>query len=105
MNESKILEEELTSFTHDLFLDNSFIDWRIGLIDITDGKWRSLIKNLSLHSAPIKDLKKFDENIYSKLVFNCVKAPDFISSKEVMIVFTISGSFWHSLIWHCPENN
>jgi hypothetical protein len=105
MDETDKLEDELTSFTHGIFLENEYINWRLNLARLTDGKWHSLISNLSEHGAPINSLKDFGEAIYSKLVFNCVKAPDFRTSRQVMVSFTISGGLWHSVIWHCPENN
>ena len=105
MDYSDKLEEELISFTHDIFLENEYINWRINLASITDGKWYSLISSLSDNGAPISSLQVFGDTIYSKLVFNCVKSPDFRTSRQVMVSFTISGSLWHSVIWHCPENN
>jgi hypothetical protein len=97
--------EQLTNYIHDLFLDNEYLEWRKGLKEYESGTWHSLIVKLDRSGAPIDRLKKFGENIYSKLVFNYVKAPDYNVSKMLMVQFTVSGGMWHSLVWHCPERN
>ena len=97
------LKRELTEFTHDLFLKKEYIEWRSGLLKLADGKWRSLIASLAKSGASVDTLAAFGEHNYSKFVFNCVKAPDFRNSRQVMVLFTISGGLWHSLIWHAPE--
>jgi hypothetical protein len=105
MNTEDITEEQLTSFTHDLFLNNEYLNWRKNLKSNTEGKWHSLISNLHKNEAPLEEIKSFGEGIYSKLVFNYVKAPDYRKSKLLMIQFTVSESMWYSLVWHCPERN
>ncbi len=103
-NEEKT-EEELTTFIHDLFLENKFLEWRKGLNKHEAAKWHSLIVGLDNCGAPIDRLQHFGQSIYSKLVFNYVNAPDYSESRMLMIQFTVAGSMWHCLIWHCPERN
>ena len=103
MDEFEEFEENLTTYIHDLFLDNEFLEWRKGLKQYREGKWHSLIVKLSDIGASVERLKNFGEQTYSKLVFNYVKAPDYKESKMLMVQFTVSGSMWHSLVWHCPE--
>lgn len=105
MEEVEGLKEELTAYIHDLFLDNKFLEWRKGLKQYSEGEWHSLIVKLSNANAPIDRLRNFGQQTYSKLVFNYVKAPDYQESKLLMVQFTVSGSLWHSLVWHCPESN
>ena len=99
------LEEELTTFIHDLFLNSEYLEWRIGLKQYNLGEWHSLIVKLNSVGCPIDRLRAFGEQTYSKLVFNYVQAPDYEESKMLMVQFTVSGSMWHSLVWHCPEHN
>ena len=40
------------------------------------------------------------KEIVSKFVFMAVKAPDFKTTKKYMIIFTVAGSIWTSVIWH-----
>ncbi|MCL2913077.1 hypothetical protein L2725_04655 [Shewanella corallii] len=105
MDEVEEFEEELTSYIHDLFLGNEFLEWRNGLEQYSEGQWHCLIVKLSDADAPIDRLRDFGEQTYSKLVFNYVKAPDYKESKTLMVQFTVSGSLWHSLVWHCPDHN
>lgn len=99
------IEKELTTYIHDLFLNSEYLEWRKGLKNYEAGKWHSLIVKLDNFGAPIQRLQYFGESIYSKLVFNYVQAPDYKESKMLMVQFTVAGSLWHSLIWHCPERN
>ena len=105
MVETEQLEESLTSFTHDLFLENKYIEWRKNLKNIESCKWHSLIVSLEDYGVSTKEIKNFNENPYSKLVFNYIEAPDYNESKMLMVQFTISGGMWSSLVWHCPERN
>jgi hypothetical protein len=105
MDTEDTTEELLTSFTHDLFLNNEYLNWRKNIKSNTEGEWHSLILSLCKNEAPLEKVKSFGEGIYSKLVFNYVKAPDYRKSKMLMIQFTISESMWCSLVWHCPERN
>lgn len=98
-------EEELTNYIHDLFLENEFLQWRKGLKQYSEGQWHSLIVKLANANAPIDKLMYFGEKIYSQLVFNYVKAPDYKESRMLMIQFTVTGSLWHCLVWHSPERN
>lgn len=105
MSDWKETEEELSTFVHELFLSNNYIEWRKNLKSSQEGKWHSLVVSLDSHGAPLEEIRKFSESIVSRLVFNYVKAPDYKESKILMIQFTVSGDMWHSLIWHCPERN
>ncbi|MCL1036450.1 hypothetical protein L2750_04700 [Shewanella submarina] len=105
MDDVEEFEKELTTYIHDLFLDTEFLEWRKGLEQYSEGQWHSLIVKLSNADAPIDRLRDFGEQTYSKLVFNYVKAPDYKESKMLMVQFTVSGSLWHSLVWHCPNHN
>jgi len=105
MNDIEQTEEELTACIHDIFLDKESLEWRRNLKTSTEGVWHSLVANLNKHNAPVDNIISFGENISSKLVFNYVTAPDYKISKMLMIQFTVSGSVWHSIIWHCPEYN
>lgn len=96
-------EEELSSYIHDLFLSKEYISWRKDINSVTEGKWHSLIASLARHNAPTDKALSFGENIYSRLVFSYTKAPDYKTSQMLMVLFTVSGSMWHSLVWHCPE--
>ena len=98
-------EEELRNYIHDLFLENEFLQWRKGLKQYSEGQWHSLIVKLAKANAPIDKLMYFGEKIYSQLVFNYVKAPDYKESRMLMIQFTVTESLWHCLVWHCPERN
>ncbi len=75
MEENENLEEELTSYIHDLFLNLEYVEWRKSLKQYEATKWYSLIVKLDEIKAPIDRLKGFSESIYSKLVFNYTKAP------------------------------
>ena len=105
MSHTKDTEQKLTSFTHDLFLENEYLEWRKDLKSLKSGKWHSLIVSLDKYNISLNEIKKFSEPTVSKLVFNYVEAPDYNESKILMVQFTVSESMWHSLIWHCPELN
>ena len=105
MDEIEQTEEELTTCIQDLFLDNEYLEWRSNLKTSTEGNWHSLVANLNMRNVPVEKFLCFGKDISSKLVFNYVKAPDYKSSKMLMIQFTVSGSMWHTIIWHCPERN
>ncbi len=105
MDLNENIEEELTNYVHDLFLNNEYVEWRKGLKEYESGSWHSLIVKLDSLGAPIDRLKEFGEETYSKLVFNYVKAPDYKESKMLMVQFTVASSIWHSVVWHCPERN
>jgi len=105
MSDWEEAEEELSTFIHDLFLNNEYLEWRKDLKSASEGKWHSLVVSLDKHGAPLEEIAKFGEGIVSKLVFNYVKAPDYRESRMLMIQFTVSGGMWHSLMWHCPERN
>lgn len=98
-------EEELRSYVHDLFLNQEYIEWRKALKAFSSGEWHSLIAGLVQYDVPIAALLAFDEEIFSKLVFSYIKAPDYDKSQMLMIQFTVSGSMWTCLVWHCPERN
>ena len=99
------IEEELTSYTHDLFLNSEYMAWRKEIRSAPEGKWHSLVASLAKLNSPIDQALSFGEDIYSKLVFNYTEAPDYKISQMLMVQFTVSGSMWHSIVWHCPERN
>lgn len=105
MESKEEFEEELTGFIHDLFLDTEYLEWRKGLKQYESNKWHSLIVKLDEIGSPIDRLKSFGVETYSKLVFSYIQAPDYRESQMLMVQFTVSGSMWHSLVWHCPERN
>lgn len=105
MESNEEFEEELTGFIHDLFLDTEYLEWRKGLKQYGSNKWYSLMVKLDEIGAPIKRLKSFGVETYSKLVFSYIQAPDYRETQMLMVQFTVSGSMWHSLVWHCPERN
>ena len=105
MSDRKETEKALSVFVHDLFLKNQYIEWRKNLKSSQEGKWHSLVVSLNRCGAPLEELMDFGESIFSRLVFNYVKAPDYRESQMLMINFTVSGGLWHSLVWHCPERN
>ncbi|MBF7074627.1 hypothetical protein ISG33_14570 [Glaciecola sp. MH2013] len=85
---------------HSLFLDDAFEAWRDKLSIFADSRWYSLIVELDSKMCPTEDLKSFDEPVYSRVVFRKLNAPNYITTKEIMLVFTISDSNWSSVIWH-----
>ena len=99
------IEEELTSYTHDLFLNSEYMEWRKQIRTEPEGKWHSLVASLAKRNSPIGQALSFGEEISSKLVFNYTEAPDYKTSQMLMVQFTVSGSMWHSIVWHCPERN
>ena len=105
MDQVEEFELELNTFTHDLFLENGYLEWRKNLKNNEPCKWHSLIASLDKYGAPLEKIKNFGEQNYSKLVFSYIEAPDYQSSKMLMVQFTISESMWNSLVWHCPERN
>ena len=105
MDKTEVFEEEISTFVHDLFLNNEYLAWRKSIKSFTPGKWHSLIVKLEKYEAPLERIKGFGETTFSKLVFSYIESPDYKESQMLMIQFTITGSMWHSLIWHCPERN
>jgi hypothetical protein len=105
MDKTEEFEEALSTFIHDLFLKNEYLIWRKNIKSFNPGKWHSLIVELDKYGAPLEKIKGFGEATFSKLVFSYIESPDYKDSQMLMIQFTVSGSMWHSLIWHCPERN
>ena len=105
MERNEEFEEDLTGFIRDLFLDTEYLVWRKGLNRYETNKWHSLIVKLDEAGSPIDRLKSFGVQTYSKLVFSYIQAPDYRESQMLMVQFTVSGSMWHSLVWHCPDRN
>ncbi len=105
MNQIDLFEEELTTFIHDLFLEREYLLWRKHLKEFSPGKWHSLIVKLDKYGSSLERIKSFGVTTYSKLVYSYIEAPDYKESKMLMIQFTVSGSMWNSLVWHCPERN
>lgn len=98
-------EQALTTCIHELFLDNAFLDWRKALKAFSSDNWHSLLTSLADYHAPTDGFLAFGEGVFSKLVFNYTSAPDFEASGMLMVQFTVSGSMWHTVVWHCPERN
>tara|TARA_R110002051_G_scaffold320892_2_gene407184 strand:- start:1554 stop:1877 length:324 start_codon:yes stop_codon:yes gene_type:complete len=105
MDDTEKFEEELTTFIHDLFLNTEYLNWRKNLKSYSANSWHSLIVKFDELGLPLTRLKSFGEPTFSKLVFSYIKAPDYKSSQMLMVQFTVSGSMWHSLVWHCPERS
>ena len=95
----------LSVYIHEIFSKAEYKDWRCNLKSFQEGKWHSLIASLNKHTLPLDRLYEFGNSVYSKLVFNYVKAPDYKESQMLMIQFTVSGTLWSCTIWHCPEHN
>ncbi|EPM50392.1 hypothetical protein [Pseudomonas syringae] len=98
-------EEELNRCIHDLFLYNEYAEWRKSLSALSVGKWHSLMKSLATSNAPSIALLAFGDEICSNLMFSHIKAPDYAQSQMHMVQFTVSGSMWQCVVWHCPERN
>lgn len=105
MGKTEKPEEELNSFIHDLFLNTEYIYWRRRLKEYSPSRWHSLAVELSKLDIPIESLLRLGKSVYSKLVYNWIEAPDYRESEMLMIQFTVSGSMWHTLVWHCHERN
>jgi hypothetical protein len=105
MDDTAIFEEELTEFIHDIFLNAEYINWQKNLNNYSADIWHSLIDKLDELGVPLTKLKSFGECTFSKLVFSYTKAPDYASTQMLMVQFTVSGSIWHSMVWHCPERS
>jgi hypothetical protein len=98
-------EEELTNCINDLFLNREYLGWRRELKSFSEGSWHLLIEGLVSCNASSDKFLAFGPRIYSKLVFSYTEAPDYAKSQMLMVQFTVSGSMWHCLVWHCPERN
>jgi hypothetical protein len=105
MDDTEKFEEELTEFIHDIFLNTEYLNWRVNLKNYSANNWHSLIVELDQLGLPLTKLKSFGESTFSKLVFSYTKAPDYKTSQMLMVQFTVSGSIWHSVVWHCPERS
>jgi hypothetical protein len=105
MDDTEEFDEELTSFVHDLFLNTEYLNWRKNLKSYSANSWHSLIVKLDELDLPLARIKSFGELTFSKLVFSYTQAPDYKESNMLMVQFTVSGSMWHSLVWHCPERS
>lgn len=98
-------EEELTNCINDLFLNREYLGWTRELKTFSGDKWHLLIECLASCNARSDEFLAFGPRIYSKLVFSYTEAPDYAESQMLMVQFTVSGSMWHCLVWHCPERN
>ena len=94
------LNQQLTSIAHELFTDKQFKKWVRELANQKKHRWYSLIVELDKNDCPIDSLKKLDESIYSKFVYQCIPSPDFNLNRETIILFNVSGYIWHSLIYY-----
>ncbi|MBV4507302.1 hypothetical protein HU751_020955 [Pseudomonas sp. BW13M1] len=99
------LDEQLTYCTQDLFLSTEYIEWRKALRSFSAGEWHLLTASLAIKNSPTGVFLEFGETIYSSLVFSYIEAPDYTESQMLMVQFTMPGSMWHCLVWHCPEHN
>ncbi len=104
MNATKEVVAKLTEMAHDLFTEPCFDCWVSELIHQPSDRWRSLIVELDKSGCPINKLLGFDETVRSKLVYRCMQSPDFRRSGEIMVIFSVAGWTWHSLIFHRPGN-
>ena len=102
-NQTDEISLKLTSFVHDLFLNEESSAWLENLSSQSHDRWYSLIVELDRACCPIEKIKEFKEGIYSKFVYRCIPSPGFKTSGEMMILFNISGWVWHSLIFYTPN--
>ncbi|KWS55839.1 MULTISPECIES: hypothetical protein [Pseudomonas syringae group] len=98
-------EEELTSCIHDLFLNKEYVEWRRALRAFSTGEWHLLTASLAKKHVPTEAFLEFGQEIYPNLVFSYIEAPDHAESQMLMVQFTVPGSMWQCLVWHCPERN
>ena len=73
MNDDSEFEQDLTTFSHDLFLNSEYMVWRKNIKQYTPGEWHSLIVKLDKVGVPIERLRDFGEATFSKLVFSLSK--------------------------------
>ncbi|MFK8078128.1 MAG: hypothetical protein AB8B84_16220 [Granulosicoccus sp.] len=105
MSEWEQTEEELTAFTHELFLSNRYSNWRKQLATLDLGVWYPLYDNLKDNDMPLDEIRMFGDKLIGQLVFDLARAPDFSESNQLLIRFMVSGSMWDSLVWHDPTAN
>ncbi len=99
------ITDELTEFVRDLFTESKYEEWRNVLYEQRRDRWYSLIVGLDRHDAPLDRIRSFGEQVYSKTVFQCIEAPDFKSSNELVIVFKVSGWIWSSVVNFSTPND
>jgi hypothetical protein len=92
--------DEISATIHDLFMNTSCVDWVASISHLQEGKWYSVVAELSRNDAPVHLVTKLGENVYSKLVYTYLKAPDYKTSGMLMVQFTVSGGIWSSVVWH-----
>jgi len=103
MNGKHKVEDKLTRFVHDIFLDLEYKSWRNKLFNFELDRWYSLIVELDKSQVALSRVKEFNESIYSKLVFRCIRSPNWKNTGEIMIIFNVSGMIWSSLVFQTPK--
>ena len=90
---------KLKIFTHNLFTKPLYGESRGQLCEQKTNRWYSLIAELDKATGSIEELTEFGDDIYMKFVYRCIPTPDFKNSREIMVLFNVSGWMWHSLIY------
>ena len=103
MNENHTIEEKLTNFIHNVFLESEYRNWRNNLFNFELDRWYSLIVELDKSQVALNRIKEFDKGVYSKLVFRCIRSPNWKNTGEIMIIFNVSGMIWSSLVFQSPK--
>lgn len=103
MNDKYCIEDKLTHFIHDVFLNLEYKSWRNKLFNFEVDRWYSLIVELDKSQVDLNHIKEFDEGIYSKLVYRCIRSPNWKNTGEIMIVFNVSGMIWSSIVFQTPN--
>lgn len=98
MTDIKELSSKLTELAHDLFTVGAYRVWRESLSSHKLDRWYSLVVELDKKNIETEEVKKFGNDVYSKLVYRCVPSPNFKKTGEIMVLFNVSGWLWHSLI-------
>ena len=65
MNEWEQTEEDLTTFTHELFLSHRYSNWRKHLSTLDLGVWYLLYDSLKDNDMPLDEIRMFGDNPHS----------------------------------------
>lgn len=98
-------KDQLTTFTHDLFMKTEYRDWVKAIPDYERNRWYSVIVELDRVGAPVDRLKTFGQAIYSAYVLRCFESPRAKSDGELKILFCHADAHWNSLVGHRPALN
>lgn len=96
-------EEELSDCVNGLFLDLEYLAWSRNLKAFSPATWHPLLASLEDCGAPTDVFQAFGRHIAEHLMFHCIESPDYAESRLLMVHFTVSGSMWQHVVWHCPE--